>query len=143
MKVRHDGNGVHFFDRRTGLNILLDEIRVPAILRDSAPRFVSVALTNACDLQCVFCYAPKHGARLDASQVLSWAIELDRGGCLGLGFGGGEPTLHPAFVALCRQISEATELAVSFTTHGHHLTDAMIGDLMGAVHFVRLSMDGI
>ena len=143
MKVRYDHSGVHLFDRRTGLNILLDEVPVPVHCRNDAPRFVSMALTNACDLRCTFCYAPKHGARLTSREVVAWARELDVGGCLGIGFGGGEPTLHPDFASLCRRVSQETQLAVSFTTHGHHLTEALVGQLFDAVHFVRVSMDGI
>ena len=142
MKVRHDANGVHLFDRRTGLNILLDELEVPAEKQDQAPRFVSMALTNLCDLKCKFCYAPKHAAKLDIRSVISWAIQLDDSGCMGLGFGGGEPTLHPDFVSICQEVSAQTQLAVTFTTHGHRLTESMAGVLSGRVHFVRVSMDG-
>ena len=143
MKVRCDDNGVHFFDRESGLNILFDEIDVPKVEHDWAPRFVSIALTNACDLQCHFCYAPKHAARLEVEQLIAWAIALDQGGCLGLGFGGGEPTLHPHFASICQRVTMATRLAVSFTTHGHRLTDQMADQLAGSVNFVRVSVDGI
>lgn len=143
VKVRGDGNGVHVFDRRSGLNVLLDEIDVPLQERAWAPRFASIALTNACDLQCRFCYAPKHVARLDVDTVVEWAIELDEGGCLGLGFGGGEPTLHSDLAELCRRVTNETQLAVSFTTHGHRITEELARQLMGAVHFVRVSMDGV
>ena len=143
VKMRRDGSGVHFFDRQNGLNILLDEVPVPASHWDRAPRFVSVALTNACDLRCGFCYAPKHVARLDIEAATAWALELDQGGCLGLGFGGGEPTLHPHFVSLCQRVAADTQLAISFTTHGHRLTTDLAEDLAGSVHFVRVSMDGV
>ena len=143
MKVRGDENGVHVFDRRSGLNVLLDEIDVPLRERAWAPRFVSIALTNACDLQCRFCYAPKDVARLDVDTVVEWAIELDEGGCLGLGFGGGEPTLHSDLAELCRRVTNETQLAVSFTTHGHRITEELARQLKGAVHFVRVSMDGV
>lgn len=143
MKVRYDDSGVHLFDRRTGLNVLIDEVTVPVRCRSDVPRFVSMALTNACDLRCPFCYAPKHGARLASQEVIAWASELDIGGCLGIGFGGGEPTLYPDFASLCRRVSQDTQLAVSFTTHGHHLTEALAGQLSDAIHFVRVSMDGI
>ena len=143
MKIRRDSSGVHFFDRRSGLNVLWDDISVPPPEWDSAPRFVSLALTNACDLQCRFCYAPKHPARLEPETVLAWAIELDETGCLGLGFGGGEPTLYPHFPLLCRRIAEETHLAVSFTTHGHRITEDMATQLKGAVHFLRVSVDGV
>lgn len=143
MKVRCDENGIHLFDRVTGLNILVDEVSVPPGGRHSAPRFVSIALTNACDLSCHFCYAPKTGARLDLESVLSWAVELDDAGCLGLGFGGGEPTLHPDFPKICRRVAEETNLAVSFTTHGHRVTEQLAEELTGVVHFVRISLDGV
>ena len=142
MKVRRDANGVHFFDRHTGLNVLLHEMRVSKPEQAWAPRFMSIALTNACDLSCRFCYAPKHVATLDQEDVITWAIELDRGGCLGVGFGGGEPTLHRHFISLCKRVSMSTKLAVSFTTHGHRLSVRMAERLAGYVHFVRVSMDG-
>ena len=104
---------------------------------------MSVALTNACDLRCSFCYAPKFAARLDSQVVVTWATELDKGECLGLGFGGGEPTLHPDFASLCQRVATETQMAVTFTTHGHRLTDDMVSRLAGAVHFIRVSMDGV
>lgn len=142
MKVRRDENGVHLFDRESGLNILFDEVHVPEIERNWAPRFVSIALTNACDLRCRFCYAPKHGASLDVDDVVAWSLDLDKAGCLGLGFGGGEPILHPNFQSICQQVSTHTRLAVSFTTHGHRLTPSLADELVGFVHFMRISMDG-
>lgn len=143
MKVRRDQSGVHFFDRASGLNVLLDELNVAPDAQDWAPRFVSIALTNACDLHCRFCYAPKEAARLDVDTVVAWALELDEGGCLGLGFGGGEPTLHPDFAKLCQRIALETHLAVSFTTHGHRITPELVVQLEGSVHFIRVSMDGV
>ena len=44
---------------------------------------------------------------------------------------------------MCRRIEAETQLAVSFTTHAHQLTDHMARELAGAVHFVRVSMDGV
>lgn len=48
--TRYSGDGVHLFERRTGTNILLDEVSVPRPLWSQAPRQVSIALLNACDL---------------------------------------------------------------------------------------------
>jgi len=141
--VRLCRQGAHLFDRSTGLNILLDEVHVPIDQLSLAPRYMSVAITNACELRCAYCYAPKHAATLDVDRVIGWAIELDTAGCLGIGFGGGEPTAHPRFAELCQRTAEATSMAVTFTTHGHRLTPAL-GDLLrGSVHFARLSVDGV
>jgi hypothetical protein len=110
MRLRRSRHGAHYFDRASGLNVLLDEIAFPSDRWHRAPRYVSIALTNACELRCPFCYAPKVPARLSAERVLAWAIELDEAGGLGIGFGGGEPTAHPQFVWLCEQVSLQTGL---------------------------------
>lgn len=142
-KQRCSPSGLHFFDRSTGLNVLLDEIPVPPSLYSRAPRQVSIALTNRCDLSCAHCYAPKSRHELSYHVIARWLSELDAEGALGVGFGGGEPTLHPEFVALCQYAAHQTGLSVSFTTHGHHVDGAVAEALQGCVHFIRVSMDGV
>lgn len=143
MKFRIGPNGVHLFDRLSGLNVLLDELCPKEAAWSTSPRQVSIALTNVCDLHCGYCYAPKHKASLRTNQVLGWLKELDTEGCLGIGFGGGEPTLHPDFVNICKRVSGETELAVTFTTHGHRLTPQLVECLKGSIHFARISVDGV
>lgn len=143
MKFRSGPNGVHLFDRHSGLNVLLDELRPEEAVWSTSPRQVSIALTNACDLHCAYCYAPKHKASLHTAQVLGWLKELDAEGCLGVGFGGGEPTLHPDFVDICKRTARETQLAVTFTTHGHRLTPQLVERLKGSIHFARISVDGV
>jgi MoaA/NifB/PqqE/SkfB family radical SAM enzyme len=143
LKVRAGPCGVHIFDRTTGLNVLVDEAKVPTAMWASAPRQVSVALTNTCDLHCPYCYAPKHSAQLDSELLISWLDELDSEGCLGVGFGGGEPTLYPDLARVCRYAAESTGLAVTLTTHAHRLDDQIAADLGGNIHFIRVSVDGV
>ena len=143
MKCRIGPNGVHFFDRLSGLNVLLDELRPKEAVWSTSPRQVSIALTNICDLHCAYCYAPKHKSSLRTDQVLGWLQELDTEGCLGIGFGGGEPTLHPDFVDICKRAAVETQLAVTFTTHGHRLTPQLVERLKGSIHFARISVDGV
>lgn len=143
MKSRIGPNGVHLFDRLSGLNVLLDELRPKEAVWSMAPRQVSIALTNACDLHCSYCYAPKHKASLHTKQMLDWLKELDIEGCLGIGFGGGEPTLHHDFVDICKRVAGETQLAVTFTTHGHRLTPQLVERLKGSIHFARISVDGV
>jgi MoaA/NifB/PqqE/SkfB family radical SAM enzyme len=142
-KIRLSGAGVHWFDRVSGLNVLVDESSPPPDCWHRAPRYVSIALTNACELRCPFCYAPKQPARLSLVDVLAWIEELDREGCLGVGFGGGEPTAYPGFAELCEQAANSTSLAITFTTHGHRIDRSLARRLRGSVHFIRISMDGI
>lgn len=141
-KIRRTTAGVHLFDRSSGLNILIDEAPVPTSLSDRAPRQVSVALTNICDLSCAHCYAPKSRHSLHFDDVAAWLTDLDTNGCLGVGFGGGEPTLHPRFAELCRFAAEQTQLAITLT-HAHHIHGQLARDLAGNVHFIRVSMDGV
>lgn len=143
MKSRIGPNGVHLFDRISGLNLLLDELRPEKAFWSTSPRQVSIALTNVCDLHCAYCYAPKHKASLHSDMVVGWLKELDTEGCLGVGFGGGEPTLHPNFVDICKRVAWETQLAVTFTTHGHRLTPQLVERLKGSIHFARISVDGV
>jgi MoaA/NifB/PqqE/SkfB family radical SAM enzyme len=142
-KLRGGPAGLHVFDRTTGLNVLIDEIRVPASLYSRAPRQVSIALTNRCDLACAHCYAPKSRDQLQFGVIANWLAELDTHGAFGVGFGGGEPTLYPEFERLCRHVARETRLSVSFTTHGQHIDEVLAEGLRGSVHFVRVSMDGV
>lgn len=143
MKKRIGPDGIHFFDRCTGLNILIDEFLPPENKWSQAPRQISIALTNVCDLHCDFCYAPKVKASLQLDQLKKWIKDLDQLGTLGIGFGGGEPTLYPHFSKICEYTANETDLAVTFTTHGHRLTDTLLADLKGNVHFIRISIDGV
>jgi MoaA/NifB/PqqE/SkfB family radical SAM enzyme len=143
LKIRLGPSGIHLFNRSSGLNILLDEFLPADATWASGPRHMSIALTNACDLACSYCFAPKTRASLPFSRVVSWLSELDANGTLSVGFGGGEPTLYRRFAELCCCTSQSTGLAVTFTTHGHHLDRTMLSALSGNVHFVRVSMDGI
>lgn len=143
MKTRCGYAGVHMFDRVSGLNILLDEVSVAPAEWSVAPRYMSFALTNACELTCSYCYASKVPARLPIDQLRVWSRELDAAGCFGIGFGGGEPTLFPGFAILCRDLHRDTKLAVTMTTHGHRFSAELTDQLSGNVDFIRLSMDGI
>jgi len=142
-KLRGGPAGLHLFNRATGLNVLLNEIPVPASLHSRAPRQISIALTNRCDLACTHCYAPKSRDEPRFETITRWLVELDAHGTLGIGFGGGEPTLYPEFERLCHHIARETRLSLSFTTHGHHIDDVLAESLRGNVNFVRVSMDGV
>jgi len=143
IKVRRGLDGIHLFDRKTGVNILLDK-KIPQLASWTiSPRQVSIALINACDLKCKHCYAPKQPARLHKEQIKQWMIELDNAGCFGIGFGGGEPTLHSDLAELCEFGQQKTGLAISLTTHGHALSEGLICQLENCVNFMRVSMDGV
>lgn len=103
---------------------------------------MSIALTNACDLSCPFCYAPKSSHSLQMDNILTWAKELDGIGTLEIAFGGGEPTLYRNLPELCRTLWTQTNLGISITTHGQHITRELADALTGVVSVVRVSIDG-
>lgn len=142
-KLRNGPDGIHLYDRRTGVNILIDEVIQPKSEWSSAPRHMSIALTNACDLNCPFCYAPKHQAQLDLNLLKGWLLELDQNGCLSVGFGGGEPTMFRHLSTICNFAAKNTKLAVTMTTHSHRIDEKLAHDLSGNVHFIRVSVDGV
>ncbi len=143
IKLRSGPDGLLFFDRQSGINILVDEIKVPLEKWSKAPRQISVALTNICDLSCSHCYAPKDTSEIDFEKLLTWLKILDSNHCLGIGFGGGEPTLYPRFLELCKSIQNETNLAITMTTHGHTLYGSFLEKLSKKMHFIRISMDGV
>jgi len=143
VKIRIGPDGILFFDRSTGVNVLIDEFCPSREFWHKAPRHVSIAITNACDLNCYHCFAPKYPAKLNVERLIAWLVELDANGCIGVGFGGGEPTLYRELSSVCRYVAKETKMAVTITTHGHRIEDRLAADLKGNVHFIRVSMDGI
>lgn len=142
LKIRLSSSGVHIFNRMTGLNILLDEVKIPPELWSRAPRHVSIALTNQCDLSCPYCFSPKEYAALEFNVLAQWLLELDQNGCIGVGFGGGEPTLFRHLLEICRFVKENTNMAITLTTHAHNI-GKYNSSLKGYVNFMRVSMDGV
>ena len=140
---RKDSLGLHLFNRESGLNILVDEIAYHPDQWSVAPRHISMALTNECNLACAHCYAPKGAANLTAGEVLAWAGELSDQGCLGIGLGGGEPTLHPDLGAICASVMRHTRLAITITTNALLFDSHLSHNLAGNVNFIRVSMGGV
>jgi MoaA/NifB/PqqE/SkfB family radical SAM enzyme len=142
VKLRKEQRGHHFYDRSTGVHILLDEVPVESGLCDAGPELVSIALLNPCDLKCPFCYAPKSPHRLEPEFVIDVCRQFAAIGTLEVAFGGGEPMLYVGLGSLCRRIWMDTDLGISLTTHGHHLTEQLIDELTGCVSVIRVSIDG-
>ena len=143
MKIRFSSDGAHLLDRATGLNMLLDEVRFDQEHISKAPRQLSIAVTNKCNLQCQFCYVPKTQSEIPLKNLINWIEELEENGCLGIGFGGGEPTLYDGLPDACKYITQHTGMAVSFTTNCHELCSSLVDKLSGNINFIRVSMDGV
>lgn len=143
MKQRIEMSGIHFFDRCTGVHFLFDEIKPDESSWSVAPRCLSIALSNICDLQCSYCYRPKNRDMLSPEFVKQIIKSVNDLGCMEVTLGGGEPLLYPNLTGLCEWIWDNTDLGVSLTTHGHHLSTRLIKQLTGKLSSIRFSIDGI
>lgn len=141
MRAHELDGQVVFFDREHGTNVLVENAHTAGSTR-RAPRTVMVALTNACNKSCGFCYRPLEAAsRFDFDGVLELARFLDGWGVLELTFGGGEPTVFPRFAELITSIWDQTGLCPSFTTNGLKLRErGLLRELRGKYGQVQLSV---
>ncbi|MFA4852170.1 MAG: radical SAM protein [Bacteroidales bacterium] len=143
MKVRIEPDGVHCYDRVSGLHILIDEIKTNLDHYSLAPRTVSIAITDKCDFECSYCHVNLKNNFLEKDVIINYCKTLDNFGTFDIAFGGGEPTLHPDLIEICQQVWNETNLGISITTHGHHLSPDKINSLMGRISLLRFSIDGI
>jgi MoaA/NifB/PqqE/SkfB family radical SAM enzyme len=127
----------------SGTHILFNEIQVTSEKIHVSPRVVSIALTNECNLNCDFCYAPKFSATLKPEYVLELCQVIDTLGGLEVAFGGGEPTLYPYLSRLCKAVWNSTDLGISITTNGHYLTEKLVDELNGNISIIRFSIDAM
>ncbi len=143
MKLRIEQFGLHYFDRKTGLHFLVDEIK-PAVEDYSiAPRTFSIAITNDCNANCSFCHVPRGSEYISKEFILDFCKSIDEFGCLDIAIGGGEPLLHPEIVEICKTVWNKTKLGISITTNGQLLTDTIIEELANCISFMRVSIDSV
>jgi len=145
LKTAETPDGLLFFDRHSGQNVLLDELRGEFGPDWKRPLYVALAITNRCNRQCRWCYAGSGpgssvGSYWTREKVLGLARALDDYGVLGLAFGGGEPFTYPRFAELCRDIWDSTELDVGVTTNGDLVTYDDMEVLRGHFGELRVSV---
>jgi len=135
-------DGLLLFERKTGLNVLLDEMK--GRWGWEKPLFVAVQVTNACNRQCRWCYASSSSS----APVGVWTREklfdlcryLDRWGVLGVAFGGGEPFTFPRFAEVCREVWDSTGLDVGATSNGDLITKEDLATMKGHFGQLRVSV---
>lgn len=128
------------FERNSGLNALL-EGEETAYLERIAPRTLLIAVTNACNLSCPFCYRNlKARSTWTYESLFAFCREADQWGVLEVAFGGGEPMLFPRWRDFVRELYETTRLCVNFTTNGTLLTTDFLHGIAGCYGQIRLSL---
>ncbi len=135
-------DGLLLFERRTGVNILLDEMK--GRWGWEKPLYVAVQLTNLCNRQCRWCYASSSSSAPSGvwttEKLLNLCQYLDRWGVAGVAFGGGEPFTFPGFSSLARQVWDSTGLDVGATSNGDLITDADLATMNGHLGQLRISV---
>lgn len=128
------------FDRDTGLNLLLEGEETQH-LRRVAPRTLLIAVTNACNLTCGFCYRDLESRSLwRYDTLMQFCRELDEWGVLEVAFGGGEPMLFPRWPEFICELYETTHLCINFTTNGTLLTEDFLRAIAGKYGNIRVSL---
>jgi MoaA/NifB/PqqE/SkfB family radical SAM enzyme len=129
-----------FFDRRTGTNVLVTSDETKDIRR-AAPRQIQVALTNACNKTCGFCYRPLEAkSRWTFDELVDLAKRASEWGVLEIAFGGGEPTIFPKFAELLQTIWRESPICPNFTTNGLKLTSDFLRSIKGSYGQLQLSV---
>jgi len=135
-------NGLLLFERKTGLNVLLDEMK--GRWGWEKPLYVAVQITNKCNRQCKWCYASSSSSApvgvWTREKLLDLCRHLDRWGVLGVAFGGGEPFTFPGFSSLARQVWDSTGLDVGATSNGDLITKADLVTMKGHFGQLRISV---
>jgi len=143
LNQRKEKSGLHFFDRKSGLHILMDEIKFNIKAAAVSPRTLSIAITNSCNLKCPFCYASKSKNELSLDFLKDVAKELDNLNVFEITLGGGEPFAHQDLIEFCQWVWGNTKLGISITTNGKLLNPEKIKQLKNSISSIRLSMEAV
>lgn len=112
--------------------------------RRGQPLNAHLELTYACNWQCAFCYVPADTplSGLGTSEWIGVLDELRALGTLVVSFTGGEPLVHPGFLAIARAARERA-LAIRVLSNGS-LVDEEMADALAALQplGVELSLHG-
>lgn len=128
------------FERNSGLNALLAGPETQH-LRRLAPRSLLIAVTNACNLTCDFCYRDlKSRSHWTYESLLEFCLAADRWGVLEVAFGGGEPMLFPHWAELINELYRTTNLCLNFTSNGLLLTASFLNAIAGHYGQIRVSL---
>lgn len=128
------------FERDSGLNVLLEGDETAHFQR-VAPRTLLIAVTNACNLTCAFCYRDLESRSLwRYDTLMQFCREIDEWGVLEVAFGGGEPMLFPNWPEFIHELYATTNLCLNFTTNGTLLTEAFLQAVAGQYGQIRVSL---
>jgi len=108
------------------------------------PRFLSIWLSQVCNLDCTYCFFAEsnHDKGKTFAQVrptLDWLRDVREAGAEALEFsGGGEPTLHPQFYEV---LAETFRMGYQLGLITHACNDMLHETLSKALRYIRCGLD--
>lgn len=134
----------HILRRGVPLKELL-VLKYPLQMKDAAqPPVLSIDITDACDLQCVYCNNPlfPHPRTMMSDDTFaSLLANLDRNPINRIRIGGGEPTLHPKMAEMMKHLSTRCKY-LSMVTNGQWKDHAMERKLLSCgLNLIEISVD--
>lgn len=107
------------------------------------------AITGKCNLNCRHCFMAADNARnmveFSWKECLTLLDGCEACGVQNLTLTGGEPTIHPYFLDLCREIARRGLWLSELTTNGSRLTPEVLSELkrLGLRPLIKISFDGL
>jgi radical SAM protein with 4Fe4S-binding SPASM domain len=110
------------------------------------PMMVSWELTNACNLNCIYCFNDSGRAfenELTKEEIYSILRSLNDAGVIRIEFTGGEPMIRPDFVEIIRE-AHKLDFIISIASNGTCIEENIASVLEDAeVTHVQISLDGL
>ncbi len=110
---------------------------------------INWAVTGKCNLNCRHCFMAADNARSMAefswAECLALLDDCQVCGVQNVTLTGGEPTIHPHFLDLCREIARRGLWLEELTTNGSRLTPEVLTELkgLGLRPLIKISFDGL
>jgi radical SAM protein with 4Fe4S-binding SPASM domain len=124
---------------------LVTRLRIPTEFHFSAPLMAWVELTRGCNLRCPHCFAEAGAPReveMSTERILHLLDEWQEMGVFSVVITGGEPAIHPDFLAIVRYAYDLG-FTVAIASNGMPLNDKVLAQIPQDDVIISVSLDGI
>lgn len=110
----------------------------------NSPALADIQITAKCNLHCPHCYANSmpDGGNIFWKDLILALDNFSSAGVFQVALGGGEPTLHPNFTQILKEVRKR-KMIPNLTTNGKELTEKIAKDMGDYCGAVALSIEGI
>ena len=133
---------------RRGISLVFEGLAIYGVTvpqRLPSPFLVVWNFTNMCNLRCMHCYQRADRPRPDEltlEEKLMVVDQLDKAGVAAVALSGGEPTIHPHFLRVVRELSDRG-IYPAVATNGSRLADIEFFKkaVKAGLRYVEVSLD--